>query len=231
MPARAGAERATGWKVGAALRERYLEVVASIYLYNEHRGYTALDRVLEGARRRCPDDAGFIAAVASHRADERKHYTMFRRWFELRGRMPLAVDRSYGHIDRFVRFAFGCPIDQLEVDRVVADPAEFERLCRVIVLTEQRGLAQVEALLRNRMIRADKAMHRIFSVIHEDEPSHFLPYREWLERQGREAATWRERLADALIHKVLLLAKLPALFFDAGAKRLADWPDAGEVAT
>jgi hypothetical protein len=228
VPAPAEAGGTTGWRISAAVRERYLEVVASIYLYNEHRGYTALDRVLEAARQRCPEDGAFIAAVASHRTDERKHYVMFRRWFELRGRMPLAVDRSYGHIDRFVRLIFGCSIDELDVGHVVADPAAFERLCRVIVLTEQRGLAQVEALLASRLIRADKAMHRIFRVIHEDEPSHFLPYRAWLERQGCAVETWRERLADAAIHKVLLLAKLPALFFDAGALRLKEWPDAGE---
>ena len=33
-----------------------------------------------------------------------------------------------------------------------------------------------------------------------------------------------------MIHKVLLLGKLPVLFFHAGAPRLADWPDAGESA-
>jgi hypothetical protein len=29
---------------------RYLEILGSIYLYNEHRGYTALDRVIEAVR-------------------------------------------------------------------------------------------------------------------------------------------------------------------------------------
>ena len=29
------------------LRERYLLVLGSIYIYNEHRGYTAIDRVIE----------------------------------------------------------------------------------------------------------------------------------------------------------------------------------------
>ena len=48
-----------------------------------------------------------------HRADERKHYLMFKRWFELQGRMPLATGRGYGHIDRFVRIAFGRAIDRL----------------------------------------------------------------------------------------------------------------------
>ena len=61
---------------------RYLDLLGSIYIYNEHRGYTAIDRVLEAIRARSPDDHALIAAVESHRADERKHYVMFRRWFE-----------------------------------------------------------------------------------------------------------------------------------------------------
>ncbi len=222
-------KRGIGARIGRAFGARYRDVVASIYLYNEHRGYTSLDRVLEAARLCCPDDASFIQAITRHRADERKHYLMFRRWFELRGRMPLAVDRGYGHIDRFIRFAFGCAIDELDVGAVVADPALFEKLCRVIVLTEQRGLVQVEALLRNPLIRADPAMLRIFEVIHRDEPGHFLPYRAWLEQERRPVELWREKLADAAIHKVLLLKKLPALFFDARAARLADWPDADDA--
>ena len=227
----AGANRGPEIGIGTALRDRYLEVVASIYLYNEHRGYTALDRVLEAARARCPGEAEFIAAVSSHRADERKHYLMFKRWFERRGSMPLAVDRSCGHIDHFIQRIFGCTIDDLDTAAVIADGAAFERLCRIIMLTEQRGFAQVEVLLRNRMIRADPVMTRIFTIIHEDEPSHFLPYQHWLERGGRPLGSWREKLADWSIHKLLMLVKLPVLFFDAGAKRLVAWPDAGESVT
>lgn len=186
--------------------------------------------MLEAARRHCPEDAGFLAAVAKHRADERKHYLMFKRWFELKGLMPLAVDTSYGHIDRFINRVFGCGIDALDTDAIVADPALFEKLCRVIVLTEQRGLVQVEELLHNRAVLGDPVMLRIFRTVHKDEPDHFLPYREWLERQGRPVELWNERLADWCIHKVLLLKKLPSLFFDAGARRMEQWPDAGEVA-
>lgn len=35
-------------------RRRYLDVVGSIYIYNEHRGYTAIDRVIEAVRERSP---------------------------------------------------------------------------------------------------------------------------------------------------------------------------------
>ena len=224
----AGANSGSQGGIGARLRERYLEVVASIYLYNEHRGYTALDRVLEAARARCPGEAEFIAAVASHRDDERKHYLMFKRWFERRGIMPLSVDRSCGHIDHFIQRVFGCKIDDLDTRAVIADGTAFERLCRVIMLTEQRGFAQVEVLLRSRLIRADPVMTRIFTIIHADEPSHFLPYRRWLERHGCAEGRWNEKLADWSIHKLLMLVKLPVLFFHRGAGRLAAWPDAGE---
>lgn len=73
----------------AWFRRRYLDLLCSIYIYNEHRGYTSIDRVLEAVRARSPDDHALIAAIEQHRADEHKHYMMFKRWFELRGQMPL----------------------------------------------------------------------------------------------------------------------------------------------
>ena len=225
----AGARRGQGKGLAAVMRDRYRDVVASIYLYNEHRGYTALDRVLAATRARCPDEAEFIAAVASHRDDERKHYMMFKRWFERQGRMPLVVDRACGHIDHFVELVFRCRIDELDTAAVIADGKAFERLCRVIMLTEQRGLAQVEILLRNRIVCEDHVMKRIFTIIHADEPSHFLPYQHWLERHGKARAHWNERMADWAIHKLLMLVKLPTLFFHSGATRLAAWPDADEA--
>ncbi len=210
----------------AAFRHRFLDVLASIYIYNEHRGYTSLDRVLEAVRARCPEDSAFIAAVEKHRADEEKHYRMFRRWFELRGQMPLKVDRACGHIDHFIERMFGCTIEALDTDAIVADPDAFERLCRVIMITEQRGMAQVEALLANPHIRSDKAMRRIFEVVERDEPSHWQPYDAWLRTHGRRPqATWRERWTDYWIHKSLMLAKLPAVFLDRRLPRLAAWPD------
>lgn len=112
-------------RAASGFRNRYLDVLASIYLYNEHRGYTALDRVLAAVRARCPDDHAFIAEVEKHRGDERKHYVMFRRWFELQGRMPLAIDRACGHIDHFIERVFGCRIDDLDTEGVIADGDAF----------------------------------------------------------------------------------------------------------
>ena len=124
--------------IGSRFRERYLDVLASIYLYNEHRGYTSLDRVLDAVRQRCPDDAEFQAEIAKHRADEEKHYRMFRRWFERQGRMPLQVDSGVGHIDRFIQWVFRCSIEELDTSEIVGSEDDFVRLCRVIMLTEQR---------------------------------------------------------------------------------------------
>ena len=53
--------------IGAGFRERYLDVLASVYIYNEHRGYTSLDRVLEAVRLRCPDDLAFQREIEKHR--------------------------------------------------------------------------------------------------------------------------------------------------------------------
>ena len=36
------------------LRRRFLDILTSVYIYNEHRGYTSIDRVLEAVRARHP---------------------------------------------------------------------------------------------------------------------------------------------------------------------------------
>lgn len=211
-----------------AFRRRYLDVLASIYLYNEHRGYTSIDRVLEAVKVRCPDDHVFIAAIEKHRADERKHYTMFRRWFELQGKMPLKVDRALGHIDRFVEIVFGHTIDEMDTQKVIDSPDMFERLCRVIMLTEMRGMWQVEKLLKSPLLKGDPVMLKIFKVVEKDEPSHWMPYRDWLARTGRRQAKWTERLADFWIHRELLFLKIPFLFLNPRLPRRTDWADALE---
>ena len=214
--------------MGNWFARRYLDILGSIYIYNEHRGYTALDRVLEAVKAKHPEATEFIAAVEKHRADERKHYVMFKRWFELRGQMPIALDRTFGHIDRFIEITFGRTIDSLDTGAIIASDDLFERLCRVISLTEKRGLAQVDILLQNPFVRADKALLRIFEVVHRDEPDHFLPYDKWLAENARRTPNRRERWIDRLIHSELLIIKLPLLFLWFGAPRRTHWSDAGE---
>lgn len=211
----------------AWFRRRYLDLLCSIYIYNEHRGYTSIDRVLEAVRARSPDDHALIAAIEKHRADEHKHYVMFKRWFELRGEMPLRVDRTCGHIDRFVEIMFRQTIDDLDTDAIIARDDLFEKLCRVISLTEQRGFRQVEILLRHPLVRHDRTLMRIFEVIHRDEPSHWAPYDGWLKANGKRDPRWWERAIDGFIHSELLFLKLPALFINPWLKRRDDWADAG----
>ena len=207
---------------------RYLDLLGSIYIYNEHRGYTALDRVLDAARTRSADDTAFIQAIEKHRADERKHYLMFRRWYEKRGQMPLFVDRTCGHIDRFVEITFRSPIDRLDTQRIIADDRLFERLCRVISLTEKRGFRQVEILLNHPIVRKDPALIKIFQIIRQDEPSHWEPYDSWLRANGKRDPKWWERAIDTFIHSELLFVKLPILFLNLRLRRRTDWADAGE---
>jgi hypothetical protein len=209
-------------------RERYLDLLGSIYIYNEHRGYTAIDRVLEAVRARAPDDHALIAAIESHRADERKHYVMFKRWFELRGKMPLLVDRTCGHIDRFVEIMFRTHIDELDTKAIIGNDDQFEKLCRVISLTERRGFIQVEILLKHPIVKRDRALVKIFEVVHRDEPSHWAPYEGWLKANGKRDYKWWERGIDRFIHSELLFLKLPILFLSPRLPRRTVWQDAGE---
>ena len=209
----------------AWFRNRYLDLLGSIYLYNEHRGYTAIDRVIEAVRTRWPDDSALIGKLERHRADERKHYLMFRRWFERRGTMPIAVDRTCGHIDRFVEIMFGSAIDDLDPAQIVQHDDLFERMCRVISLTEKRGHRQVEILLRHPVVRGDPTLMKIFRIIEQDEPSHWAPYDEWLRVHGRRPPSWWERAIDHFIHGELLFLKLPLLFVAPRLARRSSWPD------
>jgi len=214
----------------ARLRRRYLDILASVYIYNEHRGYSSLDRVLVAVRAKFPDAAGFIAQVEKHRADERKHYLMFRRYFENLGAMPYAVDITCGHIDRLIKLTFGCHIDDLDTDAVIADDALFNKLCRIIMLTEQRGMRQVDTLLRSFLVTSDRALIKIFRVVERDEPSHWMPYEAWLADHQGGRPRLAERIADSWVHASLVLAKLPLLFLNPWLARRADWQDAGDGA-
>lgn len=214
----------------AWFRRRYLDLLGSIYIYNEHRGYTSIDRILAAARKHAPHDLEFLAAVEKHRADEHKHYVMFKRWFELQGRMPLAIDRSFGHIDRFVEIMFRRRIDALDTDRIMEDDRLFERLCRVISLTERRGMKQVDILLNHPIVKRDKVLMKIFRIIEKDEPSHWAPYDEWLRARGRRDDRWWERAIDSLIHSELVFLKLPFLFVNPWLRRRTEWADAADPA-
>jgi len=210
------------------LRRRFLDILASVYIYNEHRGYTSIDRVLEAVRARHPQAEAFIAAVEKHRRDERQHYLMFRRYFEGRGELPYVVDRTCGHIDRLIRLTFGCKIEDLDTQAVIDSDQLFHRLCRVIMLTEMRGMRQVDILLHSPTLLSDRSLVKIFKVIERDEPSHWLPYQGWLEHHRGGKPTLGERLADIFVHRTLMLVKLPLLYLNPRLARRTRWPDADD---
>jgi hypothetical protein len=214
----------------ARARRRYLDILASVYIYNEHRGYSSLDRVLEAVRAKYPDDASFIAQVEKHRSDEHKHYVMFKRYFENIGAMPYSVDRTCGHIDRLIKMTFGCDIDELDTDAVIADDELFNKLCRIIMLTEVRGMRQIDVLLESFMVKSDRLLMKIFKVVERDEPSHWMPYMAWLKAHDGGMPRLSERLADFWVHRSLILAKLPLLYLNPRLPRRRDWYDAGEHA-
>jgi len=108
---------------------------------------------------------------------------------------------------------------------VIDDDRLFEKLCRVISLTERRGFRQVEILLRHPIVQRDRGLIKIFQVIHQDEPSHWAPYDGWLRRNGKREARWWERGIDAFIHSELLFLKLPILFLNFRLRRRSRWAD------
>lgn len=211
-------------------RRRWLELVGSIYIYNEHRGYTALDRVLEAVRSQFPDDHAFIEEIEQHRADEHKHYLMFKRWWQKRGVKPFLVDRACGHIDRFVEIMFRSRIDELDAGELIKREENFAKLCRVIALTERRGYRQLKILLRHPTIQQDRLLTKIFRIIQDDEPSHWAPYEKWLSRRRQRDPGWWEQAIDQFIHSELLMLKLPILFLTPRLSRRTEWPDAKDDA-
>jgi len=195
-----------------------------VYLYNEYRGYTGLERLLAALREWYPYEADFIAAVAKHTDDERRHYRMFKHFFESQGRMPLAVDRTCGYIDRFVGLIFGRALEELDAKDILEKEEQFFKLCRLVMMTEFRGMRQVARLLRSRLVRQNPGLVRIFRVIERDEPSHCLPYQRWLQKRGSHFPGLAEQFTDVWIHYSLILLKIPILFLSIRKSRLITFP-------
>ena len=207
-------------------RSWYLDLLGSIYLYNEHRGYTAIDRVLHAVRARWPDDQTLIGRIQKHRADERKHYLMFRRWFEHRGTMPIAVDRTCGHIDRFVgiMFRLGNRRPRSASNRRSRRPVR-AHVPGDLAHRETRATGRSRFCCATRSWLTTAALMKIFRIIERDEPSHWAPYDDWLRAHGRRRPSCWERAIDAFIHGELLLLKLPILFMTPQLNRRDKWPD------
>ena len=203
--------------------ERIYDVIMSIYLYNEFTGYTELDRLLDAIKIKYPEEREFIQAVQKHADDERKHYLMFRSYFKKLDRMPFMITSTYGYIDLFINHIFGKPIEALISEDVIKNEQQFFQLCRLIMMTEFRGMKQVNTLLNNQIIKRNQAIVKIFRVIERDEPSHCFPYQLWLEKWGSHLPHFKERITDLWIHYSITLIKAPLLFFNFRLKRLEDF--------
>jgi hypothetical protein len=199
-------------------------VLASVYLYNEYEGYVGLERLLAAVRQKYPAETEFLASVEKHTEDERKHYRMFKHYFESVGRMPLAVDRTYGYIDQFVRLIFGRSLENLDEGQILANDALFFKLCRLVMMTEFRGMKQVAVLLRSPTVRANPHLVRILRIIERDEPSHCYPYERWLQTRGSHLPGFEERFTDLWIHYSLMLLKIPILFLNPRTPRRDSFP-------
>lgn len=206
------------------IRARYLELICSVYVYNEHRGYSGLDRILAAIRTKYPEDPAFIARVEKHRADEYKHYVMFKRWFEQRGQMPYRVGTA-GQIDGIIEFLFGCDIDTLDAEAVMSKPGGFAQLCHAIALTERRGLRLVQDLMASPITQTDAHLMKILKVIERDEPSHWEPYEDWVKEHGEAPARLREKLADSFANAGLMFVKFPLMLVNPRLPRRTDWPE------
>lgn len=197
------------------LVQRFLDLVLSVYLYNEWRGYSQMEESLIPqleANPKMPPE--FIAAVKKHCADEKKHYNMFKGYFVSRGKMPFSVGKSIGYFDVLSAVLMGKRNEMKLTDE------SFARLCRTIVTTEYRGIHQVNTMLKWRSINGDDRLRRIFQVIREDEPSHFIPYAEWLEKNGYRGPSKLEKAADCIIHYSMAAFIIPFHYFNFRLKRI-----------
>lgn len=207
------------------LLSRFYDVLASIYIYNEYTGYTELEKLLGAVIVKFPDEKEFISAVEKHTNDERKHYRMFRDYFEKAGKTPFFVDATYGYIDLFIKLVFKKPIEDLDREEIINNDKQFFKLCRLIMMTEFRGMKQVDKLLKNVLIRKNNSLFKIFKIIERDEPTHCYPYQNWLKKRNSHMPGFEEKFTDLWIHYSILLIKFPILFFNFRLARMNKFYD------
>lgn len=204
--------------------DRAYLVLLSVYLYNEYQGFTQLEQLQEAFAEKYPDEKEMIEAIAKHASDEKKHYLMFQSYFEKTNIMPLSVGFKTGYVDLFIKLIFRKPMGSVSPRQIIHDEKMFYQLCRMIMMTERRGLQQVQWLLRTQWIKRHPVLTRIFRVVEKDEPSHFLPYQHWLMRHHQSLPTWREKLADLWVHYTLVYLRVPLLYLNLLRPRMAHFP-------
>ena len=202
------------------LINRLHDVIASVYIYNEFTGYKELEKLIIALETNYSEEKEFIEAVKKHYDDEQKHYLMFRNYFKSKNIFPFKIDKAYGYIDLFINHVFKKPIDELNHQEIIQNKDSFFKLCRLIMLTEFRGMKQVNLLLKGPLLNNSSNLKKIFKVIERDEPSHCYPYQYWLKKHGTHLPQLQEKLTDLWIHYSLTFIKIPFLFFNCKLKRM-----------
>lgn len=201
--------------------DRFLDLVVSVYLYNEYRGYVQLDRLVRLLEERgaFPE---MLAALRQHASDERKHYRMFVGYFTARGKRPYEVSSWVGYFDTLAHLFLGRPTEDWGEE--LLEPRNFARLCRVVSVTERRGIRQVKWMLRWRALRKRPKLRSIFAVIEKDEPNHFLPYESWLRHRGFRLPGRLDRGVDVCLHYGIAALLFPLGLFNPFLGRMTTYP-------
>lgn len=202
------------------LIQKLHDIIASVYLYNEYTGYIELEKLIVGLEKHYPEEKEFIRDVKKHYEDEKKHYLMFRHYFKKRNVMPYTIDKTHGYVDLFVEHIFKKPIEELNHNDIINNKQSFFKLCRLVMMTEFRGMKQVHSLLKNPLIKRNNTLFKIFKVIERDEPSHCYPYLYWLKKFKSHSPDFQEKITDLWIHYSLLFLKIPLLFLNFNLKRV-----------
>lgn len=202
---------------------RFYDVLLSIYIYNEYTGYTELEKLLEAIIIKYPNETTFIVSVRKHMEDEKKHYQMFKVYFTKKGTFPFEVTKQYGYIDLFVKHIFNEDLKTLDQNRIINNDNEFMKLCRLIMMTEFRGMKQVKTLLKSPLIKRSDTLTKIFKVVEKDEPSHCYPYQYWLKKFNSHEPRLKEKLVDLFIHYSLMIYKVPVLLLNGKLKRMKEF--------
>ena len=161
-------------------------------------------------------------SILKHAQDERKHYKLFLQYFKGQKAAPCAVNERFGYCDQIVRFVFGQKLDEVDPREIVANDNKFFQLCRLIMVTEMRGMKQVNIIKENFLIRKNPELLAIFEVVERDEPSHCYPYQAWLRKKGVHVPQRKEYIADLFVHWSLMLWKLPLLYLNPFLSRVEE---------
>ncbi len=202
------------------LENRFLDVLLSIYLYNEHAGYTQLELLLKGFQQKYPEDKNMYLAIEKHLNDEKRHYQMFKSYFKKLGKEPYQVSARASYINTLVKKIFKKPIKKLNSNVLLNNEKDFLKLCRLIMITERRGIKQVSRILKMPFIIKHPYLHAVFSTIQKDEPSHCYPYQDFLLKHKSCAVGVWEYFADLATHTEMIALRFPLMFFNPTLQRV-----------